>query len=126
MFLNMDWTTIITAAIGGLLGSGGMSLYNRRANKKKAEAEADITASEEWHRLYDEQHARNAELSAKVDALTEQNMRLQLENQDLRHQITRNTEDIDELRREVRRLGGSAPLAGAAAKGGTPKEGGAA
>lgn len=100
----MDWSSIITAVAGALLGGGGTYLFNIKANRKKANAEADITASQEWHNLYDEQHARNAELSAKVDALAKENTDLKLENQQLRQQIQRNTEDIDELRKEVAEL----------------------
>jgi len=102
----MDWSMIISGLFGALAGGGLTSLANLRSGRKKAAAEADITASEEWHRLYDEQHARNSELEAKVDELSKQNIQLQLENQELRHKVERNTEDIDELRAEVRRLSG--------------------
>jgi len=103
----MDWTSIMIAAIGAVFGGGGAWLLNIRAGRKKAAAEADITASEEWHRLYDEQHKRNAELERKVDDLARENTELKLENQRLQQQIQRNTEDIDELRAEVRRIRGN-------------------
>ena len=49
-------------------------------------------------------HTRNTSLEAKIDELQKENTALQLENEKLRAQIERNTEDIAELRAQIKVL----------------------
>lgn len=94
----MDWTTIITSALTVIFGGGWLAtvLAQRRENKK--------AANEEWQELYREMHDRNVQLEKKVDDLQKENTALQLENEKLKAQIERNSEDIAELRAQIKTL----------------------
>ena len=94
----MDWTTIITSALTVIFGGGWLAtvLAQRRENKK--------AANEEWQDLYREMHDRNVQLEKKVDELQKENTVLQLENEKLKAQIERNSEDIAELRAQIKSL----------------------
>ena len=61
-------------------------------------------SNEEWQSLYNETRARNADLEKKIDELRSENLDLKLENEKLKAQIQRNTEDINELRGQVKNL----------------------
>lgn len=96
----MDWTTIITSALTVIFGGGWLAtvLAQRRENKK--------AANEEWQELYREMHTRNTSLEAKIDELQAENRELSLENERLKEQIKRNTDDIQELRAQLKVLQG--------------------
>lgn len=94
----MDWTTIITSALAVIFGGGWLAQWrSQRREDRKA-------SSEEWQSLYNETRARNSENEKKIDELRGENMDLKLENEKLKAQIERNTEDINELRAQVKNL----------------------
>lgn len=94
----MDWTTIITSALAVIFGGGWLATWRvQRREDKKA-------SNEEWQSLYNETRARNAGLEHKIDELRSENLDLKLENEKLKAQIERNTEDINELRAQVKNL----------------------
>ena len=94
----MDWTTIITSALAVLFGGGRFATWRaQRREDKKA-------SNEEWQALYNETRTRNADLEKKIDELRSENLDLKLENEKLKAQIERNTEDINDLRAQVKNL----------------------
>lgn len=94
----MDWTTIITSALAVIFGGGWLATWRgQRREDKKA-------SNEEWQSLYNETRTRNADLEKKIDELRSENLNLKLENEKLKAQIERNTEDIADLRAQVKNL----------------------
>lgn len=94
----MDWTTILTSALAVIFGGGWFATWRaQRREDKKA-------SNEEWQSLYNETRIRNADLEKKIDELRSENVDLKLENEKLKAQIERNTEDINELRAQVKNL----------------------
>lgn len=96
----MDWTTIITSVVAVIFGGGWLATwYTQKRENRKA-------ANEEWKSLYDEMHERNVELSEKMDNLQRENVALQLENERLKAKIEQNTEDINDLKAQIKVLQG--------------------
>lgn len=86
----MDWSNLITAVLGMLLGGGSVMFYKQ--NKAAKEISNASMLANEWEKLYREQKAereRNSdkisELSARVFELEQKVNRLEIENEQLKN-----------------------------------------
>lgn len=80
----MDWTTIITSLLGGLLTGGGLAgIVYLKENKRAKQLQNDILASSMWKELFEKEETKNEKLGAKLDASYKENSQLRDKNNDL-------------------------------------------
>ena len=59
MWGNMDWTTIISAAVAAISAGGGIGIFFDRKHKKRAaELANESTVSSQWKELYERSEAK--------------------------------------------------------------------
>lgn len=81
---KMDWNTIITSLLGGLLTGGGLAgVVYFKENKRNKQLQNDILASTQWKELFEKEEAKNEKLNAKLDASYKENSLLRDKNNDL-------------------------------------------
>lgn len=85
----MEWTTIITTLIGGLLGGGGLSvILNWKSLQKKGSAEADSAAIEALNNAINTMSQIDEGKDKEIAALKEECKTLRAEVADLNEQLT--------------------------------------
>ena len=86
----MDWSNLITAVAGLMLGGGGVLFYKQ--NKQNKEIVNVTLLAAEWEKLYREQKAererngdRIEQLTQRVFELEQKVSRLEIENEQLKN-----------------------------------------
>lgn len=106
------WLSILSLILGSsVLTSAGNAYFNQRKNNseiRKVDIEIEDKINEMAMRLMDEYKEEIERLTEKITVLGEKYDLMKLENAALKVQLDEctNTEDIDNLKRRVRGLGG--------------------
>lgn len=97
----MDWNVIIVAAVTGLLtGSLGVAVVNGLFGRKKINAEADMTTVSAAMKLVESLQARVDKLTSRLDCLEAEQERKDLTIAELKEEIDRLNDEIEQTRKE--------------------------